>query len=112
MAKTKDELITENTELLNARNLLEEGIDSLNKTINDLHNKLDAQDKIINTQALEIARLKEDKNKLRDYIVDQLKEYEKGIEDYKRYGIEDYTHGMAVGFKKCLEILGEKENEI
>lgn len=56
-------------------------------------------------------QLKEDKNKLRDYIVDQLKEYEKGIKDYKRYGIEDYTKGMAVGFKKCLEILRDEENE-
>lgn len=56
-------------------------------------------------------QLKEQKNKLRDYIVDQLKEYEKGIEDYKRYGIEDYTNGMAVGFKKCLEVLGaDNEN--
>ena len=59
----------------------------------------------------QIARLKESKNKLRDYIADQLKEYEKGIEDYKKYGIEDYTKGMAVGFKKCLGIIGEKENE-
>ena len=30
----------------------------MNKQIEELYNKLDAQDKIINTQALEIARLK------------------------------------------------------
>ena len=79
MTKTKDELITENTELLNARNLLEEGIDSLNIIINDLHNKLDAQDKIIKYQALEIARLNKD---LKDacLVIEKLKkEKEKAI---------------------------------
>ena len=54
-------------------------------------------------------QLKEKIDKLKDYIVDELKEYEKGIENYKKYGIEDYTKGMAVGLKKCLELLGDKE---
>lgn len=70
-----------------------------------------ARDNKINSLKQENKQLKEQKNKLRDYILDQLKEYEKGIEDYKRYGIEDYTNGMAVGFKKCLEVLGaDNEN--
>ena len=72
---------------------------------------LDIVNEYIEKLEKENKQLKEDKNKLRDYIVDQLKEYKKGIEDYKRFGIEDYTKGMAVGFKKCLEILGDKENE-
>ena len=57
---TKNELMTENTILANNYNILHDALEKMNETINGLHNKSDAQDKIINTQALEIARLKEE----------------------------------------------------
>ena len=40
----------------------------INDLINELHNKLEAQDKIINTQALEIARLKKIARKMHLWI--------------------------------------------
>ena len=66
----------------------------LNSIIDDQYDKLDAQDKIINTQALEIARLKEIIYKARKMIFDN-------------YGVLD---------KYEIELLddvlkGDKENE-
>ena len=40
----------------------------MNKIISELYDKIDAQDKIINEQALEIAKLKEEKAKAIEYI--------------------------------------------
>ena len=59
---TKNELMTENTILANNYNIVHDALDKMNETIDELHNKIDAQDKIINNQALEIARLKEQIN--------------------------------------------------
>ena len=93
----------------------------MNKEIELLHNKLEAQDKIINTQALEIARLKEqlenDIDRYEDTISYQLgfdkgKEYlqqkiDKAIEEIN-YMITnaDITEISAI---KLKQILGEKE---
>ena len=61
----------------------------MNKEIEMLYTKLDAQDKIINTQALEIARLKEDKKKAIEWVKKNQYYFPKPIE--------------------LLEILGDKE---
>lgn len=75
----------------------------MNELVNDLHNKIDNQDKIINEQVLEIARLKDRIDKAREFI----KEYgrDKQLEeDYlmSRYNLANYNITL-------LEILGEKE---
>ena len=80
--------VTEETHWLNdeeAYYLIEnlvEIIDSpLNNQINELHKKLNAQDKITNTQALEISRLKEENleiSRLRP-MIDLLKEENNGV---------------------------------
>ena len=71
-----------------------------NDLINELHNKLDAQDKIINDQALEIARL----NKILGKIKELVKNYEE---------LEKILGAGKPRFQlyKLQEILGEKENE-
>lgn len=101
--------VTEETHWLNdeeAYYLIEnlvEMIDSpLNNQINELHNKLDAQDKIINTQALEIARLKEDKRKAIEYIKENLSLDDNGYGVWW-YNFEDYVPAK----KELLEILGD-----
>lgn len=74
--------------------------------INELFKKIEAQDKIINTQALEIAKLKEDKKKAIEYI----KENSYIAQDKEINGIPL----MSKRLDKCddlLEILGDKENE-
>ena len=74
-----------------------------NDLINELHNKLDAQDKIINTQALEIAKLKEEKQQAIEYINKRMvHEGEYWIR--KAYHFRNTEYG-----KDLLEILGEKE---
>ena len=86
-----------------------------NDLINELNNKIDVQDKIINTQALEIARLNKD---LKDacLVIEKLKkEKEKAIEYIK--GHTDKLKTIRVpkidfDYSELLEILGEKENEI
>lgn len=67
-----------------------------NDLINELNNKIDAQDKIINTQVLEIARLKEDKKKVWEWVI------------YKQqHSIEPYISTDELD--EILEILGDKE---
>lgn len=78
-----------------------------NNLINNLYYKLDAQDKIINTQALEIARLKEDKKKAIEYIKKH-SNCSGYFEDGKM--IIDNIESIYGGYE-LLEILGEKENE-
>lgn len=63
----------------------------MNKEIEKLYKKLEAQDKIINTQALEIARLKEDKKKAYKYLK------------------EHRMIGKCKEYYELLAILGEKE---
>lgn len=62
-----------------------------------LYNKLDHYNKIINTQALEIARLKEDKRKAKEYIKNNLIQNDITRQDYEEK------------IKKLLEILGDKD---
>lgn len=72
-----------------------------NNLINELNNKLDAQDKIINTQALEIARLKKEKYEALEYIKDthvSITQLEAGT-------------GLLNTKDYLLSILGDKENE-
>ena len=71
-----------------------------NDLINELNNKIDAQDKIINDQALEIARL----NKILGKIKELVKNYEE---------LEKILGAGKPRFQlyKLQEILGEKENE-
>lgn len=102
----------------------------MNKEIEILNKKIDAQDKIINTQALEIARLKEqlenDIDRYEDTISYQLgfdkgKEYiqqriDKAIEYIKEelYEVGGCIHGSDLphsAIEPILEILGDKENE-
>lgn len=68
--------------------------DNILNLVNELYNNLDAKDKIINEQALEIARLKEDKKKAIELLKD----------DY-------FEDGSGHNIDKVLEILGEKEND-
>ena len=100
-----------------------EDIKSFMKDIEMLNKKLDAQDKIINTQALEIARLKEkseileENNKLLiqqkyqmykdlDIAYDKI---DKAIEYIKSY-LPNYDFDHS-NLDELLEILGDKENE-
>ena len=92
-----------------------------------LYNKLDHYNKIINEQALEIARLKEENKHLNLQLDQALKDYEelqqridKAIEYIKEYGRdkqleEDYLmnrYNLALYNITLLEILeGDKENE-
>ena len=73
-----------------------------NDLINELNNKIDVQDKIINTQALEIARLNKD---LKDacLVIEKLKkEKEKSIDKIKK-GI----FVIPKDTNELLEILGD-----
>ena len=73
-----------------------------NDLINELNNKIDVQDKIINTQALEIARLNKD---LKDacLVIEKLKkEKEKAIDKIKK-GI----FVIPKDTNELLEILGD-----
>ena len=100
-----------------------EDIKSFMKDIEMLNKKLDAQDKIINEQALEIARLKEkseileENNKLLiqqkyqmykdlDIAYDKI---DKAIEYIKNY-LPNYDFDHS-NLDELLEILGDKENE-
>ena len=104
----------------------------MNKIISELYDKIDAQDKIINTQTLEIARLKA---LIKEYKYELgLNEFEHTTiidtsykEDYKKYkeridkAIEYITSNLIQNditiqdyekkIKELLEILGDKENE-
>ena len=64
-----------------------------NSLVDELYKIIEAKDKIINIQALEIAKLKDDKKRAREYIKNEANRF---------YCKEDY---------ELLEILGDKENE-
>jgi hypothetical protein len=88
----------------------------MNKEIELLNNKLEAQDKIINTQALEIARLKEqleilleDNSQLEEIRI-KATEYIKERFEINEYGEYYFTHTFSSpNMKELLEILGDKE---
>ena len=69
-----------------------------NELIETLYNQLDAKDKIINKQALELSQLKEQKKEAKKYIKTTLKfvRFEKDFEKEKI-------------LLNLLEILGDKE---
>lgn len=74
----------------------------MNETIETLYNNLDAKDKIINEQALEIAKLKEEKKKAIEYI---------NTTDKWLCRVNDNLCVETIGKDKLLEILGDKEDE-
>ena len=77
--------------------------DILNETINSLHKVLEAKDKIINGQVLEISRLKED---LKDacYVIEKIKkEKQQAIEYIKDLYDVRFTDKDK---RKLLAILG------
>lgn len=83
----------------------------MNEKINELHNTIDAKDKIINEQVLEIARLKKIIDKATNknqYIIDYGFDYDgfNKVESLK--GLIDMLVDYAVQVK---HILGDKENE-
>lgn len=83
----------------------------MNEKINELYNKIEAQDKIINEQALEIAKLNLKINKAlikNQYIIDYGFDYDgfNKVESLK--GLIDMLVDYAV---QVREILGDKENE-
>lgn len=71
----------------------------MNDKINELYNNLDAKDKIINEQVLEIARLKEKIENVKNYIKWH---YDLGTKDNVEF---------CLLRDRLLEILGDKENE-
>ena len=74
----------------------------MNEKINELYNKLDAQDEIIEQLELENASLKKDKKKAIEYIKEEL------------YEVGGCVHGSDLPYsaiEPILEILGDKENE-
>ena len=96
-----NQLETENKQLREALKQVRAGT---NELTNELNKKLDAQDKIINEQALEIARLKEDKQKALEYI--------KNNKD-NTYQTLDFENGKSynIALLEVEKILGDKENE-
>ena len=98
----------------------------MNKEIELLNKKIEAQDKIINTQALEIAKLKEqlenDIDRYEDTISyqlgfdkgkEQLQQENKQLKEDKKEAVKYINRTqMPEGYKKVLlEILGDKEND-
>lgn len=73
--------------------------DNILNLVNELYNNLDAKDKIINEQVLEIARLKDDKKRAREYI----KKYQ---EIQAKYCYVDFDNE---DIETLLELLGDKE---
>lgn len=101
-----------------------EDIKSFMKDIEMLNKKLDAQDKIINEQVLEIARLKEQLEYLRsneylnqvkwernfneELVKDLQQKIDKAIEYIEQLPFNDLT---PLEVKVIYKILGEKEND-
>ena len=96
----------------------------MNKEIELLHNKIEAQDKIINTQALEIAGLKSIIEKWELGVFSNDEELKQRIDKAIEYikfewqeiiGNENYSNHLwtidGLVIKRLLKILGEKENE-
>lgn len=69
----------------------------MNKEIEMLYKTIEAKDKIINEQALEIARLKETIDKAIELTKNLLKTENRGY--------------YQILFKEQLKVLGDKENE-
>lgn len=91
----------------------------MNKEIELLNKKIDAQDKIINTQALEMAKLNKD---LKDacYVIEKIKkEKQQAIEYINKRMVHEGEYWIRKAFhfrnteygKDLLQILGEKEND-
>ena len=80
---------------------LEREIKKMNKEIELLYKKLDAQDAIIDQQALEISQLKEQKKQTIEYI-----------KKYRRYAsIGEEWFERSFPARELLEILGGEKNE-
>ena len=75
-----------------------EDIKSFMKDIEMLNKKLDAQDKIINTQALEIAKMKAKIKKVIELLAEF--DYDKNDKKITKYFISE-----------MINLLGDKENE-
>ena len=92
----------------------------MNDKINELYNNLDAKDKIINEQALEIARLKDREKEIMDKYFYQSK-YASEMEDkyitenvkvkeaIKYINNASYFDGSSMCANDLLQILGDKE---
>ena len=78
---------------------LEREIKKMNKEIELLYKKLDAQDAIIDQQALEISQLKEQKKQVIEYIKWH---YDLGTKENVEF---------CLLRDRLLDILGDKENE-
>ncbi|MBQ1496499.1 MAG: hypothetical protein IIZ40_04065 [Bacilli bacterium] len=85
----------------------------MNKEIELLNNKIDAQDKIINTQALEIARLNNLKtatDEAQEIIIDLQQRIDKAIEYIRETGLYcDYGDLCNQSATELLKILGDKK---
>ena len=90
--------------------MVEPASDNILNLVNELYNNLDAKDKIINEQALEIARLKgqiDEKIKKRIDIAIRLLIKLFGTDDYEI----NYIIGILNGQRQIDFDLGDKENE-
>lgn len=88
----------------------------MNEKINELYNKLDAQDEIIEQQIAIINELKKRNKELEDGFksaTDELCEYatkiDKAIEYIKAHQEYQYYSEFIMSAKELLEILGDKE---
>lgn len=87
----------------------------MNKIIEELYDKIDAQDKIINEQVLEIARLKEEKAKVIEYIKNKLSSLNMNksaimriVEPSNGYLLADVNYEIQK-WERLLEILEAKD---
>lgn len=101
-----------------AYSLIESFVENpLNDRINELNKKLNAQDKIINTQALEIARLKENNElEIQDENMKLARRIIRAIdyikENFDKTGICVSGSDLPYSYiEELLAILGDKENE-
>lgn len=78
----------------------------MNKEIETLYKTLEAKDKIINTQALEIAELREENEKLTNLWLESQTKKRKAIE-YLKHRVDSSKQAKY----ELLEILGDKEDE-
>ena len=88
-----------------------EDIKSFMKDIEMLNKKIEAQDKIINTQALEIARLKEINKHLKEQL-EILLEDNNQLEEIRIKAIEKITDDRYSPIERLMlikAILGDKE---
>jgi len=87
----------------------------MNDKINELYNKIDAKDKIINEQVLEIARLKELCNKYEEEHKTTFETWVKGqkvlteLEEYLNKEIDNYTGLTGNNIWATTQFGGRKE---